>query len=463
MLARREICDRLEAIVDLGVPNDRAGRVPGAAELSPPPTARCARPASRSRGSEVRSAKCEVPSGTAKWPKSGTVRLSEPGTQRLATLRSSIASTTASTRATPRRIPSSSCGRYARRDDREIVGFCAAALAFGRVPRVMASVEAAARAAWARRRPRSSGRSIPTATAPRFARSCIAGRAARDLVGARLGAAADARAQRLDRGSSSSRATIPAAADVGDGARVVLAARAGARPDARLRPARRRADRRAATSSRGRRRQRLQAAEPVPALDGPARRRSISASGRASRRRGSSCRSTRTSSGWASACGLTRYREPRLADGGRHHRVAARASTRRSGALRLLALPRRHDGQLRVRPQAARLAVSAAGRVLAAPLTRHEARRNSPRSRGEYGESHGLRVSGAAPARAGRSELRRASARLWTARTVARARPRHPRRQISVAPWRDLRARGVSSVAGYGRTRRASLRPSARR
>ena len=50
-------------------------------------------------------------------------------------------------------------------------------------------------------------------------------------------------------------------------------------------------------------RQRLQAAEPVPALDGPPRRaRSRRLDARAGRRR-SSCRSTRTSSAWAAAWG----------------------------------------------------------------------------------------------------------------------------------------------------------------
>ena len=52
--------------------------------------------------------------------------------------------------------------------------------------------------------------------------------------------------------------------------------------------------------------------------------------------------------------------EPRLEDGGRDHRVAASHRSGGSGALRLLALPRRDDERVRVQPRAERLAVSAA-------------------------------------------------------------------------------------------------------
>jgi uncharacterized protein (TIGR02757 family) len=55
--------------------------------------------------------------------------------------------------------------------------------------------------------------------------------------------------------------------------------------------------------------------------------------------------------------------EPRLEDGGRDHRVAARDRPGRSRTLRLLALPRRDDERLRLQPRAERLAVSAARRV----------------------------------------------------------------------------------------------------
>ena len=50
---RCEICDRLEAIVDAGVPNVRARRIQGAGELPGGASARCARPASRSARSEA--------------------------------------------------------------------------------------------------------------------------------------------------------------------------------------------------------------------------------------------------------------------------------------------------------------------------------------------------------------------------------------------------------------------------
>ena len=55
--------------------------------------------------------------------------------------------------------------RYRRVDDREIVAFVAAGLAFGRVASVMASVEAVCARAWAVARRRSCARSIRPATA----------------------------------------------------------------------------------------------------------------------------------------------------------------------------------------------------------------------------------------------------------------------------------------------------------
>ena len=67
--------------------------------------------------------------------------------------------------------------RYARLDDREVVGFVAAGLAFGRVASVMASIEAMC-AALGPAPARSCGVSIRSAMRLRFARSSIAGRAA---------------------------------------------------------------------------------------------------------------------------------------------------------------------------------------------------------------------------------------------------------------------------------------------
>ena len=68
--------------------------------------------------------------------------------------------------------------RYAAVDDREIVAFVAAGLAFGRVASVMASVEAMC-SAWARRPRRSCARSTRSAILPPSHPSSIAGRAVR--------------------------------------------------------------------------------------------------------------------------------------------------------------------------------------------------------------------------------------------------------------------------------------------
>ncbi len=64
---------------------------------------------------------------------------------------------------------------------------------------------------------------------------------------------------------------------------------------------------------------------------------------------------------------LTSYTQSRLADGARHHRVAASPRCRRSGQVRLLGLPPRHDERLRIQPAAGGRAVSAARGV---PATR---------------------------------------------------------------------------------------------
>ena len=64
---------------------------------------------------------------------------------------------------------------------------------------------------------------------------------------------------------------------------------------------------------------------------------------------------------------LTRYTSPGWRDGARHHRVAARARSGRSGEVRLLAVPPRHDERLRLQSRAGRRAVSAARRL---PATR---------------------------------------------------------------------------------------------
>ena len=63
-------------------------------------------------------------------------------------------------------------------------------------------------------------------------------------------------------------------------------------------------------------------------------------------------------------------RQPRVEDGRRHHRLAAPARSGRSGALRLLDLPRRHDERLRLRQETGRFAMSAQRLVPAARARR---------------------------------------------------------------------------------------------
>ena len=97
-------------------------------------------------------------------------------------------------------------------------------------------------------------------------------------------------------------------------------------------------------------RRRLQAAEPVPALDGPPRSR----------------RSRRVVEGRPGQLivpldthiiRVGRCLRPDalsqsgMADGRRHHRVAAPPRSRRSGQVRLLDLPPRHDERLRIRQE----------------------------------------------------------------------------------------------------------------
>ena len=120
-------------------------------------------------------------------------------------------------------------------------------------------------------------------------------------------------------------------------------------------------------------RQRLQAAEPVPAVDGPARRSrprrldrdAAVAADRAARHARHPARPLPPADA---------LHDARVADGRRHHRVAARARSGRSGALRFFALPRRHDERLRLRPAAGRYAMSAEGTVPPARASRLAAR-----------------------------------------------------------------------------------------
>src|SRR5262249_31810120 len=141
------------------------------------------------------------------------------------------------------------------------------------------------------------------------------------------------------------------------GARQFFGPRAGARRAIRVRAPAAGAGRRRLLLSTTVGRQRLQAPEPVPAMDGAPRR-------------GGSRRVDVDSSRQAD-CAARHPRDPsralpaahdlhvaRLAHGGRHHRLAARDRSRGSRAVRLLALPRRHDERLRLRPPAGSGAMS---------------------------------------------------------------------------------------------------------
>ena len=126
------------------------------------------------------------------------------------------------------------------------------------------------------------------------------------------------------------------------GARIVLHARA-------RRPI---CGRRMATASRARRRllllapvvrRRVQAAEPVPALDGQARCRGFRhLEERSAVQADRSARHPRDPRRQVSAADA--LHEPGMEDGGRHHRVAARAGSRRSSEVRLLAVSSGNGG-----------------------------------------------------------------------------------------------------------------------
>ena len=112
--------------------------------------------------------------------------------------------------------------------------------------------------------------------------------------------------------------------------------------------------------------QRVQAAQPVPALDGASRqprsRRVDARVAGATRRAARHARDPRRPMSSPDA-----LHEPRLADGAGHHRVASASRSVRPGEVRLLALPSRDDERLRLQPRPAGCAVSAAWGV---PATR---------------------------------------------------------------------------------------------
>ena len=179
----REIYDRMEAVVDAGVPNVAL------AEYKAPEN----HPGQLMPAVPGRRARHRVLTGP---PRGELLR------------RSSIRSIARSITSIPRLDPVHIVRRYASREDREIVGFCAAALAFGRVASVLQSVEALLAVMGPR-----PGRVRPRASTPASdARRDRAARAPLDSRARPRGAAADPAAHaaraRIDRGRSSSRATI---------------------------------------------------------------------------------------------------------------------------------------------------------------------------------------------------------------------------------------------------------------
>ena len=188
--------------------------------------------------------------------------------------------------------------RFADPADREVAGFCAAALAFGRVASVLQSIE---------RLFAVMGRS-PAA----YVRAFDPRRQARDLKpivhrwtkGDDLTALVIILQRMLQKGSIEAfflEGYDPQAADLSARARIVFHASDADRPPPGVRQPE-------APSGRGVFllapvvRRRMQAAESVSALDGPAATRWISASGKASPPPSSSCRSTRMSFASGGAC-----------------------------------------------------------------------------------------------------------------------------------------------------------------
>ena len=113
-------------------------------------------------------------------------------------------------------------------------------------------------------------------------------------------------------------------------------------------------------------RRRVQAAEPVPPMDGPAGRgRSWRLDDGGSEAAGRSARYPHHPNGEVPSSDPTGH--TRLEDGGGDHRVPPMSRPGRSRALRLRPVPPEHDGRLRIRSQAKGLAVPAAW-LLPAPI-----------------------------------------------------------------------------------------------
>ena len=339
VIATAEIYDRMEAIVDAGRAELRARRIQGARELS------------RRRLSAV-------PIGRA-----DRVVLSQaPRAAGARCGRRSTICTVASITCTRPPIPSTSSAGSRDPADREVVGFCAAGLAFGRVASVLQSIESLL----ARDGAAAGGVRARASTRPRERRGssrwCIAG----------FAAATWSRCCSSCSGCCASHGSIEAFFAAGDDP----AAPDVARRSIRSRRARCETDLRAAYGPRlptragvcyffprpsGR--QRLQAAQPVSALDGSPRRdrpRRVAVAAAVAADR--AARHARHPARPVPAADAPR--QPGLEDGRRtSRRRCGRIDPAGPGALRLLAVPRRHDERVRLQPRAARLAVPAARRV----------------------------------------------------------------------------------------------------
>ena len=234
--------------------------------------------------------------------------------------------------------------RWKTPEDREIVGLCAAALAFGRVSSVLQSIERVL-GMMDGEPAATSAASIPAVTAPRSPIVVHRWTRGPDLV-----ALLWIMRQMIDRAGSIEDFFLegydPAAEDV-EGALDSFSTRALALD---LRAAYGKVPKRPGVCYffpapvRG---QRLQADESVPAVDGPPGR---ARSGRVdpgvagqARRAARHARHPRRPLPASDA-----PRQPWMADGARHHRLAAAARRRRSGEVRLRAVPPRHDERVRV-------------------------------------------------------------------------------------------------------------------
>ena len=240
--------------------------------------------------------------------------------------------------------------RYSRADDREVVAFCAASLAFGRVASVLQSIERLM-AVFTHRGDHPADyvrRFDPRRDAPAFAGLVHRWIRERDLV-----ALVWILKQMLDRsgtiegffleGYDETAADVEAALDSFSGRAMAL--------DLRAAYGSRRGAGRGVFFPAAVEGQRVQAPQPVSALDGAPRRprsrrldaRVAGQARRAARHPRHPCRTLPAPDA---------LHEPGLGDGARHHGIPETVRRRRSGPVRLLALPPGHDERLRLQPRA---------------------------------------------------------------------------------------------------------------